>query len=268
MRLFDTHSHLDDPQFDATRADVVARASATGLERIICVGVSADSSKRCVELAATYPTVFAAVGIQPNHVAEAVAGDWEQIVEIAKSGRVVGLGETGLDRFWDRSPFALQQDYFARHLQLSQETQLPFIVHMRECDEDVLSILREARRVGPLQGVLHSFTGQLATAQECLELGLYVSFAGMVTYPKSESLRQIAATIPLNRILIETDAPYLSPHPKRGQRPNEPSLILHTAECLAKVMNLPVNEFATASTENAYRLFARCPAQSVTRQAT
>ena len=168
--------------------------------------------------------------------------------------RVVALGETGLDRYWDYTPLDVQQDYFDRHLRLSQQTGLPFIVHTRESDADVLAMLREARLRGPLTGVMHSFTGSSETAAECLELGMYISFAGMATFKKSDALRAVARTIPADRILIETDSPYLSPHPLRGKR-NEPAHVLHTAECLARERGQTLDEFAAQTTANARRLF-------------
>lgn len=256
MPYFDTHCHLDDPQFDADRDGLIERARAAGVEYIVAVGTTAASSRTCVELARRYqPTVVAAVGIQPNHCAEVEAGDWDRIVELAAQAEVVAVGETGLDRYWDFTPFAVQQDYFERHLRLSRELGRPFIVHLRDCEAEVLEMLRAASAHGPLQGVMHSFTGTREGAQECLALGLYISFAGMVTYKKSEELRAIAAAIPDDRILIETDAPYLSPHPKRGQRPNEPALLVHTAEQLASVRGLSSQEFGELTTANARRLF-------------
>jgi TatD DNase family protein len=166
----------------------------------------------------------------------------------------VALGETGLDRYWDRAPFDLQQEYFDRHLRLSQQRGLPFIVHTRESDADVLAMLREARARGPLAGVMHSFTGAAQTAAECVELGLYISFAGMVTFKKSDALRAVAASVPAERILVETDSPYLSPHPLRGRR-NEPANVAHTAACLAEVRGQSLPNFSAQTTLNARRLF-------------
>lgn len=261
MTLFDTHAHLDDEQFDEVRDDVIARAQEAGVVSMVAVGTTAPSSKKCIDLAARYDSVFAAVGIQPNCCAQAGPGDWDEVVRLTSQPKVVALGETGLDRYWDYTPLDVQQDYFDRHLRLSQERDLPFIVHMRDCGDDILAMLREAAHCGPLRGVMHSFTGDAALAAECLELGLYISFAGMVTYKKSEELRQVAATIPNDRILIETDSPYLSPHPKRGQRPNEPALIQHTAACLAEVRGVENVEFARQTTVNAQRLFGLAGAQ-------
>ncbi len=224
------------------------------MRQILTVGVTADASQAAVQLAASHPEVYAAVGIQPNYCGQAQPGDWERVVELLKQPRVIALGETGLDRYWDYTPFAVQQDYFDRHLRLSLETGLPFIVHSRDCDEDILIMLREARRRGALAGVMHSFTGEAATAAECILLGLYISFAGMVTYKKSQALRDVAKSVPADRILIETDSPYLSPHPLRGKR-NEPAHLVHTAACLAEGRGVPLEDFCRQTTENAQRLF-------------
>ena len=252
--LIDTHAHLDQEEFDADRADVIARAVAAAVQKIVAVGIGADASAAAVRLAADHAAVFAAVGIQPNYCAQAQPGDWERVVALVDSPKVVAIGETGLDRHWDYSPFDVQQDYFNRHLRLAQERNLPFVVHTRESDADVLAMLREARKRGPLSGVMHSFTGTAATAAECLELGLYISFAGMVTFKKSNDLRSVAATIPDNRILIETDSPYLSPDPLRGKR-NEPANLIHTARVLADVRKTSFEDFARQTTTNAQALF-------------
>jgi len=255
MQLFDTHCHLDDEQFDDIRPDAVQRAVDAGVTNMVAVGTTLIASQKCVQLARQYDPILAAVGIQPNYCAEASSTDWEAIVALSAEPHVVALGETGLDRYWDHTPLDVQRDYFDRHLRLSQQIDVPFIVHMRDCDEDILVMLREARSRGELRGVMHSFTGTDSTALECLELGLYLSFAGMVTFKKSSELRTIAASVPDDRILIETDAPYLSPHPQRGQRPTEPALIVHTATCLAEVRGVTSEEFAAQTTENARRFF-------------
>jgi TatD DNase family protein len=254
MALVDTHAHLDQVEFDADREAVIRRAHDAGVEKIIAVGVTAASSRAVVDLAAGSPGVFAAVGIQPNYAAQAKPEDWQTIVDLVSRPKVVAVGETGLDRHWDYSPFAVQQDYFDRHLRLSQERGLPFIVHTRESDADVLVMLREARHRGPLCGVMHSFTGTAGTAAECVELGLWISFAGMVTFKKSQELRAVAATIPPGRILVETDSPYLAPHPLRGKR-NEPANLVHTATCLAEARGQSPEAFFAQTTANARSLF-------------
>ena len=253
--LVDTHAHLDDEQFDDSRSEVMRRARDAGVTAIVAVGTTAPSSRACVDLAGQFGGVYAAVGIQPNYCQDAEPGDWETIVALAGRDRVVALGETGLDRHWDFTPFDVQQDYFDRHIRLAQQRNLPFVVHMRDCQEDILVMLREAARREPLRGVMHSFTGDAEMAAECVALGLHLSFAGMLTYKKSHELREVAASVPLERILIETDCPYLSPHPKRGQRPNEPALIVHTAACLAEVRGMDVQELAILTSTNARQLF-------------
>ncbi len=254
---FDTHAHLDQASFDADRAAVVARAASAGVQNIVAVGVTAPTSAACVALAEKHAGLHAAVGIQPNYVHEAEPDDWERIVALTRKPGVVAIGETGLDRHWDDAPFDVQQDYFDRHLRLSQERELPFIVHMRNCEEDILEMLREARQRGPLAGVMHSFTGTAQGAAEAVELGLFISFAGMVTYKKSDDLRAVAAKVPEDRLLIETDSPYLSPVPVRKIRRNEPAHVVHTAACLAEVRGVPVEVIAKATTLNAQRLFSR-----------
>lgn len=255
--LYDTHVHLDQAEFADDLAEVIQRAAAAGVSQILAVGVTADSSERCVALAREHYALGAAVGVQPNYVAQVGTGDWNRIVRLAEAPEVIALGETGLDRYWDDTPFEQQQDYFDRHLRLSEQTGLPFVVHMRDCQADILEMLRTARTRGPLRGVMHSFTGDAAMAAECVELGLHISFAGMVTFKKSDELRAVAASIPADRILVETDSPYLSPEPVRKIRRNEPAYVRHTAELLAKVRGEPFEQFAKQTTANARELFSR-----------
>lgn len=258
--LFDTHVHLDDEQFAGDVVGVIERARLAGVTQLLAVGTTAASSLATSQFSQRFPgTVFAAAGIHPNYAREAQDADWSQIESLARAGRVVALGETGLDRHWDYTPFPLQEEYFDRHLRLAQELDLPFIVHMRDCEADVLRMLVAARGRGPLRGIMHAFSGSRDAAQTCLELGLHLSFAGPVTYKKSDDLRALAASIPPDRILVETDAPFLSPHPRRGQRPNEPAWLVHTASCVAAARGLSLLEFARQSTANARRLFALPP---------
>ncbi len=229
-----------------------------GVLTILAVGTTGTSSAAAVLLAERFPQVYAAVGIQPNYGHQATPDDWQQVVQLASHPKVRAIGETGLDQYWDYTPFPLQKELFARHLQLARTCNLPFIVHMRDCAPATVEMLRAASDGGELRGVMHSFTGDLPTAQQCLELGLYISFAGMVTFEKSNALREVAAAIPDNRILIETDSPYLSPHPMRGQGPNEPARIVHTAQCLADLRGVSLAAFARQTTHNARSLFG-CP---------
>lgn len=254
MAFIDTHAHLDEDAFSTDLDEVVHRAAAVGVEAILTIGTTAASSERAVELAARFPTVFAVVGIQPNYVSAAGPTDWDRIVELARAPKVVAIGETGLDRYWDHTPFEQQQEFFQRHLELARNSGLPVVIHCREAEADVVAQLTAFAAGTPLAGVMHSFCGDASTAESCLELGLHLSFAGMLTYRKNEELRQVAGRTPLERVLVETDSPYLSPTPHRGKR-NEPAHVVHTAQCLADCLQLPLEEVARAATANARRLF-------------
>lgn len=256
MELFDTHAHLNDEQFAPILDDVIQRARSQFVKGIVVVGTNREDSQRAIEIANRYRDVWASVGIQPNQVADAQPDDMATIKALADDPSVVAIGETGLDRYWDFSPFDQQREYFARHIELSLETGKPFIVHMRECEQDILDSLKAFSSSAPLNGVMHSFTGDLPMAEKCLEFGLHISFAGMVTYKKSDALRKVAASIPMDRLLLETDSPYLSPHPKRGQRPNEPALIVHTAEFIAVEKSIALESIARITTQNARQLFS------------
>jgi TatD DNase family protein len=256
MELFDTHAHLDDEQFDATREQVFQRAEQAAVRHVIVVGTDLASSEKCVQIASDYSIAHAAVGIQPNYVHQAQPEDWQEIELLAKNPHVVAIGETGLDRYWDHAPFKLQQEYFDRHIGLSMQTGKPFIVHMRDCGSDIVDTLRK-HSSSQLSGVMHSFTGDLELAETCMEMGLYISFAGMVTFKKSDELRAVARQIPDDRLLIETDAPYLSPHPHRGQRINEPALVRFTAHCLAEVRGVTLEQLGKLTSTNAKRLFLK-----------
>jgi TatD DNase family protein len=256
MPLIDTHAHINQKEFNDDRDEAIARAQAAGVEAIIAVGVTAITSEVVCNLAEHNSAVYAAVGIQPNYTAEAEIGDWNRILALVNRPRVVAIGETGLDRYWKDSPMEVQRDYFDRHLRLSQERDLPFIVHMRDCEADILEMLREAHRRGPLRGVMHSYTGSAEGAGECVAMGLYISFAGMVTYKKSDELRAVASAVPDDRILVETDSPYLSPEPLRGKR-NEPANVVHTARRLAAARGQDFDAFCEQTTRNARALFRR-----------
>jgi len=251
----DTHCHLNEDAFAPDVADVVKRAVDAGVVRVIVIGCTLDSSRAAVELAARFPNVYAAVGIQPNYAQAAAATDFAEIEQLSNAPKVVAIGETGLDRYWDHSPIELQQDYFARHIALARVRNLPFVVHCRDAETDVVAALQAAAATGPLWGVMHSFTGDLATARACWELGMHISFAGMVTFKRNDVLRAVAAAVPADRLLVETDAPYLAPAgPHRGKR-NEPAFVRDTAACLAEVRGITPDEFAALTTANARRLF-------------
>ena len=254
--LVDTHAHLQDPLLSDDLPAVLARALRAGVSQVIAIGTTAADSLQVVQLPPRFPrVVFAALGVQPNHVAEAGPDDWDRIVALARGPGVVAIGETGLDRYWDHSPFDSQQEWFGRHLALAQELDLPVVIHCRNCEQDVVEQLTRLGR--QVRGVLHSFTGTWDDAQAFLDLGLHLSFAGMLTFTnrKLDPLREVASRVPLDRLLVETDSPYLSPHPFRGQ-PNEPSRVTFTARRIAEARGMTFDDLALATTANARRLFA------------
>jgi TatD DNase family protein len=253
--LIDTHAHLDDDRFAADLPAVLERAAAGGVSRIVAIAITAPSSATCVALAARHSALAATVGIQPNHVAEAAPGAWDEVVALVTRAKVVAVGETGLDRYWDHTPFPQQEDYFARHLELARKHGLAVVIHCREAEADVVRMLQaDHERYGPLRAVMHSFTGEWTTAEACLAMGAYVSFAGMLTYKNAQALRDVAARVPLDRLLVETDSPYLAPVPVRGQR-NEPANVVHTAKCLAALHGVAPAVMAEHTTRNARALF-------------
>lgn len=261
MQLIDTHCHLDEDAFASDVEEVVQRARDAGVSKLLTIGTTLATSQAAVALANQFPDVYAVVGIQPNYVSAAQPGDWEAIVELSRAPKVVGIGETGLDCFWDYAPLDLQRDYFARHLQLARERQLPFVIHCRSKDGQtdaevaIVEQLREFAQGQPLRGLMHSFAGTRETAAACLELGLYLSFSAMVTFKRNQALRDVVLEVPMDRLLVETDAPYLAPAPHRGKR-NEPAFVKITAGHLADLRGVSREEFAATTTANALRLFA------------
>jgi TatD DNase family protein len=222
---------------------------------VVAVATTAPSTTATLALARRFPGVSATAGIHPNDIPSAAPSDWDQVAALANDPLVVGVGETGLDRHWDTTPFEVQEEYFARHLGLARRVGRPVVIHCREAEADVLRLLRaDFERHGPVRGVMHSFTGSQETADACLAMGLYLSFAGMLTYKNAGALREVAARVPRERLLVETDSPYLSPAPLRGRR-NEPAHVVHTAGCLAGLHGVAPEAMAEVTTANARRLF-------------
>ncbi|HLH27017.1 MAG TPA: TatD family hydrolase [Chloroflexota bacterium] len=252
--LVDTHAHLMDAAFADDLDAVLARAAAAGVETIVCVGYDLASSRAAVALAAAHPGLFATVGVHPNYLAEAPPNWLPQLRELAGAPRVVGIGETGLDYYRAYTPPEVQRDGFRAHLQLAEELRLPAVIHCREAEEDLLDVLaaRPAASVEP--GVLHCFSGTASTMRAAAAAGYYISLAGTVTFKSAASLREVAAAVPAERLLVETDCPYLSPMPHRGQR-NEPARVRLTAACIAETRGVPLETVARQTTANAARLF-------------
>lgn len=258
MDFFDSHCHLDPMRYGGELDAVLARARSAGVTGMAVIGTRAADSEAAAVLAAREPGIVAVAGIHPNDTAEVEPDEWDRIVKLVESGRVAAIGETGLDWYRTTAPPEAQRDFFDRHLRLGQAAGLPLVIHSRESTLDCLVMLREAATRGPLVAVLHSFTGTATEAAAAIDLGLYIGFAGMATFRSAAALREVAKTVPLDRLLIETDSPFLSPEPHRGKR-NEPANVVHTATCLALARGEPLAMFAAATTANARRLY-RCGA--------
>lgn len=254
--LFDTHAHLDNEQLSGDVPQVLLRATEAGVNAITAIGTDVHSSQRCVDIASQFEQVYAAVGIHPTVCQNFdLQRDWRSIVQLSSHQPVVAIGETGLDLHWDASTLSIQKRWFQKHIELSFETGKPLVIHMRNCESEIVQMLEDSARDGQINGIMHSFTGSIESAQRCLDLGMYISFAGMVTFKNSHDLREVAATVSEDRLLIETDSPYLSPHPIRSTRPNQPSNIVHTAACLADARGISPETLADLTFQNALRVF-------------
>jgi len=256
MDFFDSHCHLDPMRYGSDLPDVLNRGRAAGVSFMHVIGTRAADSEAAAALAQREEGVTASAGIHPNDAADADDDEWEQVVRLVESGRVQSVGETGLDWYRDTAPPDLQKRLFDRHIRLAQRVGLPLVIHTRESTEDVLAMLREAVQRGPLAAVLHSFTGTSEQAAEAVELGCFIGFAGMVTFRSGGAVREVAVQVPADRLLIETDSPFLSPEPVRGRR-NEPANVIHTARCLAIARGESLEDLAATTTANAQRLFCR-----------
>ena len=250
--LIDSHAHIDDDRFDADREAVLSRARAAGVDLIVNIGADMASSARSVALAEQYPQVYATVGMHPHDAKDMREQDYQQLVRWAAQPKVVAIGEIGLDYHYDLSPRPVQQEVFLRQLDIARQTGKPFVVHEREAHADTFEIIRSAAK--GLEGVFHCFSGSIETARQYLKLGFYISIAGPVTFPKSAKTKEVARYVPLDRLLVETDSPYLTPQAFRGRR-NEPAYVRLVAEEIAALRELPLEELARATSENACRLF-------------
>jgi TatD DNase family protein len=253
MLLYDTHAHIDEEEYELDREKVLERARGAGVVYINNVGYNLESSRRAITLAENNDMVYASVGFHPHNAGEAGPDYLNELKLMAAHPRVVALGEIGLDYYRDLSPRELQRKVFREQLKLARELSLPVIIHDRDAHGDLMDILRELG-VGTAGGVMHCYSGSWEMAQELLTMGFYISFAGPVTYQNSSRLKDVAGRVPIDRLLIETDAPYLSPAPHRGKR-NEPSYIAFTAAEIAVIREKEVEELAKTCTENGRRLF-------------
>lgn len=248
--LTDTHAHLEMKEFSEDLDEVISRAQENGVSAIITVGSTLEATKEAIKLAEKYPSVYAAVGIHPHDAGEADAGTLKALSELLKHPRVVAAGEMGLDYYRDYSPREKQREVFREQLRMARDAGLPIIVHSRQAHEETLLILDEA---APIKGIMHCFSGDRAMAEKCIKMGLLISFAGPLTYPNSRKLQQVASSLHLDNIVVETDSPYLPPQPMRGER-NEPANVRHVAQKLAELHGLTLEDVARTTTLNAHRL--------------
>ena len=256
--LIDTHCHLDFPDFEAERDAIVARAREAGVGQMITISTRVKRFETILAIAEAYPNVFCSVGTHPHNADEELDITTEDLVRLSAHPKVVAIGEAGLDYFYDNAPREAQAEGLRNHIAAARLTGLPLVIHSRSADEDMAAILTEETGKGAFPFLLHCFSSGPDLARIGVELGGYVSFSGILTFPKSEELREIAKTVPHDRMIVETDAPYLAPKPFRGKR-NEPAYVAHTAAVLAETIGVSNEEIARITTENAFRIFSKMP---------
>lgn len=251
--LFDTHVHVNAEQFNEDLEDVIERAKEAGVNNMVVVGFDRPTIIRAMELIEAYDYMYAAVGWHPVDAIDMTGEDLLWIEELSNHPKVVAIGEMGLDYHWDKSPKEVQMEVFRKQIRLAKKVGLPIIIHNREATADIVKILKEeeASEVG---GIMHCFSGSAETALECINMNFYISLGGPVTFKNAKKPKEVAAAVPLDRLLIETDCPYLAPHPYRGKR-NEPSYVKFVAEQIAEIKQLTIEEVSKATTENAKKLF-------------
>ncbi|HJV16705.1 MAG TPA: TatD family hydrolase [Bacillales bacterium] len=251
--LFDTHAHLNAEQYHEDLEEVIVRAKDEGVATMVVVGFDRPTIQRAIELADQYDFIYASVGWHPVDAIDLTEEDLKWIEELSSHPKVVALGEMGLDYYWDKSPKDIQQEVFRKQIRLAKKVKLPIIIHNREATSDIIEILKEegAKEVG---GIMHCFSGSPEIAKECVKMNFYISLGGPVTFKNAKKPKEVAAEIPLEKLLIETDCPYLTPHPFRGKR-NEPSYVKFVAEEIAHIKGVTYEEIAEATTKNAKKLF-------------
>ena len=254
--LVDSHCHLDFKDFDADRDDVLARAKAAGVDLMVAISTKITEAKKIIKLAETSDALVCSVGIHPHEAGREPETDAAQLVALAKHEKVVGIGETGLDYFYEHSPRDAQQKNFRAHIEACRESRLPLIVHARDADEDTANILENEMEKGDYPGLIHCFTAGPELAQRALDIGFYISVSGIATFKNAAELRETIKMIPLDRLLVETDAPFLAPVPHRGKR-NEPSFVADTAAMLADLKGVTTKELAQVTSDNFFSLFKK-----------
>jgi TatD DNase family protein len=256
--LVDSHCHLDFPDYDPDREEVIARAEAAGVGRMVTISTRIRHLDRLLAIAEAHDHIYCSVGTHPHNAADELDITTEDIVELTSHPKVAAIGEVGLDYHYENSPRDAQATGFRRHIAAARETGLPLVIHARDADDDIAAILRDEMGKGAFPAILHCFSSGRGLAMTGVELGLYVSFSGIITFKKTDDLRAIAAEIPADRILVETDAPFLAPTPHRGSR-NEPSYVVETANVLADIRGVTADAIAAQTTDNFFRLFTKIP---------
>jgi TatD DNase family protein len=256
--LVDSHCHLDFPDFASELDAVVARARAVGIGRMVTISTRVKKHAQVLAIAEKFPDVFCSVGTHPHNAHEELDIDCKALVALTANPKVVAIGEAGLDYHYDNSPREAQATSLCQHVAAARETGLPLVIHARDCDADMARILEDESGKGAFPAVLHCFTGGRDLAMRAIALGHYISFTGILTFKNSQVLRDIARELPADRILVETDAPYLAPLPYRGKR-NEPAFVVETAKILAETRGVAADEIARQTTENFFRLFGKVP---------
>jgi len=254
--LVDSHCHLDFPEFAPELAAVVSRAREAGVGICVSIGTRLDGFARVREIAERFENVWCSVGVHPHEAEKEFLTDPSLLIEAARHPKVVGIGETGLDYYYEHSPRSQQVGSFRTHIAVARASGLPVIVHTRDADVETIEILRDEMAKSPFTGLIHCFTGTRQLAEAAVELGLYISVSGIATFKKSDDLRAVLKGVPLDRLLVETDAPYLAPLPHRGKR-NEPAFVTHTAAVLAALKGVSARELEDATTANFLRLFTK-----------
>jgi len=250
--LIDTHAHLDSRKFDDDRAAVIERAFASGVERIVNIGFNRETIPTTLELAESDDRIFAAVGWHPQDAIDMRPEDLDWIEELCRHPKVVAIGEIGLDYYWDTSPKEVQHRVFREQIRLARRVGKPIVIHNREAHADIVQLLKE-EKAAEVGGIMHCFSGSWEMARECLDMNFYISFGGPVTFKNAVRPKEVLARVPMDRLLIETDCPYLTPHPHRGKR-NEPSYVRFVAEAGAEIKGMEVREFIEITGQNAIKL--------------
>jgi len=260
--LVDSHCHLDFPDFEAERDEVIARAGEAGVGLMVTISTRVRQFERIRAIAETYDNVFCTIGTHPHNAGEEAGIPASELIALADHPKVVGIGEAGLDYYYDKAPRDLQAEGLRTHIEAARVTGLPLVIHARQADEDMASILEEETGKGAFPFILHCFSSGAELARKGVELGGYVSFSGILTFKNSQEIRDIAMTVPKDRLLVETDAPYLAPIPFRGKR-NEPAYVAKTAAVLAETIGVSGEEIARITTENFFRLFTKVPRETI-----